>query len=143
AFLICLILIALFKGLWWQQVSLHLRAPDSHTYIIGLALPGTSSRSFACALQRLGFVSYQFPLRFEQKPELYKTRCDALLDWVTLGFRPLQLAQLFPDAVFIHTTREVQSWICSMQYLRKLLLLCPKIRCRFDAVFGTEQNWPS
>lgn len=106
--------------------------------VIGIGLPRTGTSSLTCAMKMLGFATHHFPLHFDLKSDTYMQKKNCLIDWVTLGYRPLQLEAMFPNALFIYTHRDEVSWINSMHYLKKLLLLCPNIRRRFIKVFGDD-----
>lgn len=110
-------------------------------FVIGIGLPRTGSSSLTKALQILNYSTHHFPLHFFQKEMLYRTRKNALLDWVTLGFRPTQLVSLFPNAKFIYTRRSFTKWYKSMIHLEKLLFLLPYIRKQFHLLFGPRTNW--
>ena len=138
-------LVFLINLSFWHQTSLILRPllHDKSSFVLGIGLPRTGSSSLCEALHILGFRTYHFPLLFAQSPHRYLNVCNAIVDWSTLGYRPLQLVQMFPNAKIIHTVRDLPDWLKSMTYLRKLLLLAPLIRAQFDHVFGPKTNWPS
>lgn len=109
--------------------------------IIGIGLPRTGTSSLSKALQILRYHTHHFPIHFQEKEILYRNQKDCFIDWVTLGYRPKQLQNMFSNALFIYTFRDYYAWEKSMIYLRKLLYLCPPILKRFDQIFGPQQNW--
>jgi hypothetical protein len=114
---------------------------DEKKIIIGFGLPRTGTSSLSEALYLLGYRSHHFPIHFIKKETLYRSQKNAFLDWITLGFRPKQLIEMFPNAIYIHTFRDVDSWIKSMAFLKKLLLLCPPILAKFNDIYGPQTNW--
>ena len=130
------------------------------TRIFGIGLSKTGTTSLTRALEILGYRTNHFPysaIRFEQgglRLDVERLRCwDAATDSpVALYFRTLE--ERFPEARFILTERDVDSWIASCQnnhvwpgdYVsNKGIRLFPHIRkilCLHRNVYGTERFNP-
>ena len=125
--------------------------------IFGIGFSKTGTTSLTRALQILGYKTNHFPysaIRFEQgglRMDLERLcRWDAATDSpVALYFRTLE--EHFPNAKFILTERDIDSWIASCQYnhvwpgdyvSNKGIRLFPHIRkilCLHRSVYGTER----
>jgi len=85
--------------------------------IFGIGLPRTGTTSLNIALNRLGIPSIHFPF------SLYEFSDFKILDqYVGFVDTPIpalyqQLDQLCPNAGFILTTRPVEQWLASMEWL--------------------------
>ena len=110
--------------------------------VIGLGLPQTGSSSLSHALMTLGYQVQHFPLNLETKLELYREKRNALVDVTLLKFRPLDMYNMYPDAIFVYTSCEEKTWVSSMFQLRETLekwAFIPSIHCilhNFDEIFG-------
>jgi len=89
--------------------------------IISLGLPRTATCSTAEALKILGFNVQHLPLSLIDNLELYSKKKNALLDVTMLGYRPADMYRMFPEAKFIYTTRDDETWVKSLKKLQVLL----------------------
>ena len=94
---------------------------NTHALVFGIGLPRTGTCSLSKALSTLGRRVQHFPYKFFENQELYTQKFDAFTDLVMLGARPRQLVSLYPDALFIYTTRNDDEWVASIESLDKLL----------------------
>lgn len=118
--------------------------PISKVFVIGFHRTGT--RSVTCALQQLGYDIIHYPnpdtneltlSEFVHGPQTWRilSMCDGLADIVTVPYYQ-QLAELYPNARFILTTRDHAGWIASVnKHLSRVYALDQSVeRKRFDAV---------
>ena len=125
--------------------------------VFGIGLSKTGTTSLTRALQILGYRTNHFPysaIRFEDGN--LRLDMERLCQWdaatdspVALFFRKLE--ESFPNAKFILTERDIDSWIASCQYshvwpgdyvANKGIRLFPHIRkilCLHRHVYGTER----
>lgn len=114
--------------------------------VIGIGLPRTGTCSLSKALTILGYSVQHFPLNIKSKWREYLTKRDAIVDITMLGFRPKELFEKFPEAIFIYTKRDNESWVKSMKQLYKTfcrLSFIPgvaRVLDNFVTTFGTNSK---
>lgn len=132
---------------WNITTDQRLSDEDRQTLVLGIGLPRTGTCSISAALNHLGYYSHHFPINLRTHDQRYLQKRNALVDLTILGFRPLELYQRFPHALFIYSKREDnESWLSSMHSLRHLLgkfryfVGVKDIIKQFDQVFGTTRE---
>lgn len=121
---------------------------SSKPFIFGIGLPRTGTCSLTKALTQLGWTTHHYPKDFRKHWKQYMQNRNALIDLVTIGLRPLELVQQFPNALFVYTHRDLEGWIKSMRRVRKIIkffCLIPAAKRtlqQFDSVFGEPSKWP-
>jgi len=115
-------------------------------FVIGLSRTGTYS--LARALSILGCHTVHYPIRMTKRSKDgaltldadFAQQCDALADIpVARFYRELDAA--YPGSRFILTTRDAESWYCSMQKLRfmhRFAPLFPRVHRLFYEMYGTN-----
>jgi hypothetical protein len=85
--------------------------------IFGIGLPRTGTTSLDIALNTLGISSIHFPFEiYERQNYSMISRYQALVDTpIPMFYR--ELDKLYPKSGFILTTRPVEDWLLSMEWL--------------------------
>lgn len=78
--------------------------------VFGVGLSKTGTHSLAAALERMGYAVMHFPLPGEVLADA--ERYDALVDTPVI-LHMAELDRRYPDALFVLTVREIESWIVS------------------------------
>ena len=87
--------------------------------IFGIGLPRTGTTSLHLAFQQLGIASVHFPFTlWEQHDYSLLDKYEAFCDGPIYAMYP-ELSDRCPDSVFILTTRPLDDWLESMEWLLK------------------------
>lgn len=76
--------------------------------IFGTGLGKTGTKSLQAALKELGFIVKHFPTNLDF------SKCDGGVDTTVSAYWP-ELFEVYPDAKFIHTYRQLPQWLDSWQ----------------------------
>lgn len=119
----------------------------SKTKYFGIGLPRTGTTSLTHALTILGYRAIHFPAWMAQRQNgvlHFNTkrvaRFDVFADLPVVYFME-EIAQLYPDAHFILTMREIDPWLDSMSridYPHQLLRCIPSINEQTHSILGTH-----
>ena len=96
--------------------------PKCQVKIFGIGIGRTATSSLSYALMQLGFKTWHAPARINSNNiQNYVNKFDALTDlWSVTNMDYKEIYKLYPNAVYILTVRDTESWFKSTKYYKKL-----------------------
>ena len=96
--------------------------PKCQVKIFGIGIGRTATSSLSYALMQLGFKTWHAPARLNRDNiQNYVNKFDALTDlWSVTSMDYKEIYNLYPNAVYILTIRDTESWFKSTKYYKKL-----------------------
>ena len=119
--MICLASIIVLRPLL-NQYTYSLWRPRTQRKIFGIGIGRTATSSLSLALIKLGLKTWHAPAMISRNNiQNYINKFDALTDlWSVTDITYKELYDLYPNALYILTIRDPDTWLKSTQYYKKL-----------------------